>query len=140
KTMDPARKIADIKSTYNLATSRGVTGDMAAEISGKFKDRLYVVWADVSSGRARIMFTQSSDRGEHWTAPKPIDDDEDRPSNGPDDFMPQIAVNNNGVVGVMWYDRRDNPDNKGYYARFTASLDGGETWLPSVRVSEKPNS
>jgi hypothetical protein len=38
-------------------------------------------------------------------------------------------------VGVCWYDRRDNPDNLGYYVRFRASVDGGRTWLPSVRVS-----
>ena len=27
-----------------------------------------------------------------------------------------------------------------YYTRFSASLDGGDAWLPSVRVSEAPNA
>lgn len=141
ETMDPALKIADIQSTYNLANSRGVTGNMAADTGGgRFNDRLYVVWADIASGRGRILFTRSDDRGKTWSSPKPIDDDSDRVSGGPDDYMPEIAVNKNGVVGVQWYDRRDNPDNKGYYVRFAASLDGGDTWSPSVRVSEAPNS
>jgi len=35
----------------------------------------------------------------------------------------------------MWYDRRDQPDNLGYDIRFSASLDGGESFLPSVLVS-----
>src|SRR5690606_6135465 len=42
------------------------------------------------------------------------------------------------VVGLLWYDRRDNPDNLSYYPRFSASLDGGDTWLPSVRLSTHP--
>jgi hypothetical protein len=39
-------------------------------------------------------------------------------------------------VGVTWYDRREHPDGTGYSVRFSASLDGGETWSPSVPVSE----
>jgi len=54
--------------------------------------------------------------------------------------MPAIAVNRDGVVGVSWYDRRDFPDESGWIVRFRASLDGGETWLPSIRVSEQPNN
>jgi hypothetical protein len=53
--------------------------------------------------------------------------------------MPAIAVNNDGVVAVAWYDRRDNPDNLGYFERLSASLDGGVTWLPSIRVSANAN-
>jgi hypothetical protein len=54
--------------------------------------------------------------------------------------MPTVAVNKDGIVGVLWYDRRDSDDNLSYYARFSASTDGGATWLPSVRVSESPNT
>jgi hypothetical protein len=54
--------------------------------------------------------------------------------------MPTVAVNRDGVVGVAWYDRRDNPDNLGWWVRFRASRDGGETFLPSARVSEAPSS
>lgn len=143
ESLDPPIKVADIQSTYNLADSRGVVGSMAVDHgTGRFKDRLYAVWADVRSGRSEIMFSYSANKGEAWSAPSTINDDRksDRPSGAPDDFMPVVAVSPAGVVGVQWYDRRDNPDNKGYYARFSASLDGGETWLPSVRVSEAPNS
>jgi hypothetical protein len=54
--------------------------------------------------------------------------------------MPVIGVNKDGVVGIVWYDRRDNPEGLGWYVRFSASLDGGDTWLPSVRVSDSPAS
>jgi hypothetical protein len=136
ESVEPAVKIADVKSAYNLPHARGVTGSMAA-----FKDRLYGVWTDTGSGRAQIMLSSSADGGDTWSPPSRISDDpvEGRPSGGPDHFMPTVAANRDGVVGVMWYDRRDNPDNRGYYARFRASIDGGATWLPSVRVSEAPN-
>ena len=102
--------------------------------SAKFKDRVYAVWADRRMGRSRIFFTSSSDKGATWTPSRAIDD---RPRNDTTDhFMPVVAVNRDGVVGVMWYDRRNHADNIGWDARFIASLDGGRTFLPSVKVSE----
>ena len=53
--------------------------------------------------------------------------------------MATVAVNRDGVVGVLWYDRREANDNLAYHARFAASFDGGLTFSPSVRVSAAPN-
>jgi hypothetical protein len=110
------------------------------ETPGPFKDRVYVGWSDVRSGRAEILLSSSADKGRTWSKPVVVNDDlpRSKPGDGPDDHMPALTVNSAGVVGVMWYDRRDNPDNLGWYTRFSASLDGGETFLPSVRVSEAP--
>ncbi len=44
-----------------------------------------------------------------------------------------------GVVGVLWYDRREANDNLANHARFAASFDGGLTFSPSVRMSAAPN-
>lgn len=102
-----------------------------------FRDRLYIVWPDARSGRTQILFSYSSDKGKSWSRPRRVNDDRDFPEGqGPDDYLPTIAVNNAGVVGVMWQDRRDNPDNLGSSLRFAASIDGGDSFLPSVRVSE----
>lgn len=112
------------------------------EGDGSFKDRIYVTWADVTSGRSEISFAYSADQGKTWSRPRYINDDHPfdvaNLSLGPDDFMPTVAVNRDGVVGVMWYDRRENRDNLGWHVRFSASLDGGETFLPSVKISESP--
>jgi hypothetical protein len=103
-----------------------------------FKDRIYIAWVDARSGHARILFTYSSDRGDNWSAPRVLDDVPLNLAYVPDSFMPTLAVNKDGVIGLTWNDRRDNPDNIGYFTRFAASLDGGESWLPSMRVSEQP--
>lgn len=109
--------------------------------TGPFKNRLYAVWSDYRFGRSEVLMIHSSDEGKTWSKPIVVNDDASRgPGKGPDDFMPAVAVNRDGVVGVMWYDRRDNPDDIGYWVRFSASLDGGETFLPSVRVSTAPQT
>jgi hypothetical protein len=102
--------------------------------SGRFKDRLYVVWPDRRSGHSQILFAFSEDKGRSWSAARRINDNV--PSDTTDQFMPEVAVNRNGVVGAMWYDRREHPDNLGWDARFAASLDGGASFTPSVRVSQ----
>jgi hypothetical protein len=105
---------------------------------GPFADRLYAVWPDERSGRAEILLSYSPDKGRTWSDPLVVNDDlpTEGLAAGPDHLHPQVAVNKDGVVGVMWYDRRDNVEDLGYWVRFAASLDGGDTVLPSVRVSE----
>lgn len=98
-------------------------------------------WPDRRSGRDEIYVAYSRDKGKTWSKPIAINDGREAPpARGPDHLLPVIAVNPAGIVGVVWQDRRDHPDNLGYWVRFTASLDGGDTWLPSVRVSEKPHT
>lgn len=103
--------------------------------SGPFRDRLYVVWGDRRTGRSRIYFAMSADGGATWSAARVIDDTP--PGTGTDQFMANVAVNGAGVVGVTWYDRRDHADDLGWDVRFTASVDGGASFSPSVRVSEQ---
>jgi hypothetical protein len=108
---------------------------------GPFKDRLYMTWTDRRSGRCEIVLSHSSDKGKTWSAPLTVNDDQspkDRLA-GKDHSLPAVAVNKAGVVGVSWYDRRDSADNVGgWYSRFAASWDGGDTISTSVRVSEAP--
>ena len=103
------------------------------------KDRLYIVWDDDKEDGFHTLFSSSKDKGYTWSAPIQIDD---TPRNGAgksrvEAFMPEVAVNNSGVIGVSWYDTRDMPaGQEGWNLRFSASLDGGKTWLPSQRVSD----
>ncbi len=132
----------NIWNSYHQPASH--SGPMLAVDSsdGPFKDRLYEVWADNRDGRGAVRLSYSSDEDKTWSRSTVIDD-VPGPIDGkssPDNFQPTVAVNKAGVVLVAWYDRRDNPDGLGWYIRARASLDGGETWLPSVRVSTAPHS
>jgi hypothetical protein len=108
--------------------------------TGPFRDRLYAVWTDDRSGRNEILFSYSANKGTTWSRPLVVNDDQPFGGGreGPDNFIPVVSVNRAGVVGVMWHDRRESPNNLDWQMRFAASLDGGDTFLPSVKVSEAP--
>jgi hypothetical protein len=57
---------------------------------------------------------------------------------------PIIAVNRRGVVAISWYDAREDPRSyrdsfRCQHVYFAASLDGGSTVLPDVKVSSAEN-
>jgi len=121
---------------------------------GPYRDRIYVSWMNRSYepnlasasgymdgvkdlGPARVMISYSPDRGKTWSKPKMVS-----PGNVGDQYwVPSIAVNNEGTVAISYYDTRGTPagHNGVLVNRYiTASVDGGETFLPTVRVSSVP--
>lgn len=121
--------------------NKSVLPSLAADASdGPFKDRLYLTWADVRSGWSEVYLSYSADSGKTWSAPRRVSDDgfPAAAAKKVDHLHGVVAVNPQGVVGVCWYDRRDHSDNLSWTVRCTASLDGADTFLPSVSVSEVP--
>ena len=89
---------------------------------------VYVVWsADDGMGTWDVRFSRSTDNGVTWSAPvSPSDVLTGR------QFMPGIGVDASGMVHVSWYDTRT-----GLVAyRYAASANGGQTWIPSFRVTD----
>ena len=84
-------------------------------------------------GEASILFERSTDGGQTWTPSVRLDDD-----NVPltTQFTPQISLAPNGRMDVVWYDFRLgqgwSPDL--YY---THSDDGGLTWAPNQRMTDR---
>ena len=110
-----------------------------ADTSGQsqYRDRIYAVWDDVRGGESNIWFVRSHDKGRTWSQPARLNDNAPAPVDAPPDFRmtPVVAVNQHGTVGVAWYDRRDDPARRCWKQYFTASVDGGDTFLPNVAVS-----
>ncbi len=99
---------------------------------GPFMDRLYIAWDDYRTGKQRLHVSYSPDRGQTWSPPVVVD-----PS-APDyasQYIPWMAVNKDGTVGVMWSDTRASAKGDRFDQYFSASVDGGRTFLPAVRVS-----
>lgn len=88
-----------------------------------------------SSGTADIVVQRSTDRGETWSEPLAIDDDD--PANRFSSFYPMLSVAPNGRIDVVWQDNRDVTDAF-FNVRYTYSTDGGVTWAENVRVSDRP--
>jgi hypothetical protein len=138
ESLNPAVTVAN---PYNASASGQTMPMIAADTrTALFKDRLYVVYLDRIGDRPQLVVSYSSDKGKTWSSPRLVSDGTSW-AQGPESLFGRffVAVNQSGVVGVVWEDRRDSTMNgKGRHVRFAASLDGGDTWSPSVRVSDVP--
>lgn len=111
---------------------------MAVDAStGPYRDRLYIAWVDFRTGLPQAMLTWSADRGETWSEPRPV---AGPLPEGAHSFQVALAVNKDGVLGLSWLDTRNHPGTENYDAYFSASLDGGETLLPPVRLSSETSN
>ncbi|MFO0980640.1 MAG: sialidase family protein [Planctomycetota bacterium] len=80
---------------------------------------------------ADIYFTRSTDGGGHWSNPTRVNDD----ATNNDQFFPDLAINQDGVVDVIWYDRRLDPNNLKIDVFRARSVDGGQSFRPNQRVT-----
>jgi len=101
--------------------------------NGPFRGRIYFVWNDDAGDRTNIRVVHSSDNGKTWSKPVTVNDNKEPGEHA----NPTIAVDGQGVVGVVWNDRRAHK-NECYDLFFSASVDGGETFLPNVSPQTKP--
>ena len=109
---------------------------LATDISNSpYSGNLYMAIMDksVSSGDQDIFFLTSTDQGNTWSTRKRINDDP--LGNGADQFHPWTVVNQDGVISVVFYDRRNDPSNLMFDAYLTQSYDGGLTFTPNKRIS-----
>jgi Chitobiase/beta-hexosaminidase C-terminal domain len=95
---------------------------------------LHILYSQNGSGDddADIMYVNSVDDGVTWSTPLKINDD----ATLRDNFMPSLAVNDNGILLAYWYDRREDANNLQYKVYMSRSLDGGATWTSNVAVSD----
>jgi len=109
--------------------------DVAVDRSnGPFRDRLY--FGCNQPATHQILVNYSADRGASWSAVKPAH------ATAPGDTLLSrkvmaMAVNAQGVLGVVWNESRPGAPDPCFDVYFTASLDGGDTFLPPQRVSSK---
>jgi len=89
------------------------------------------VWVFEDGIPADVYLMYSDDRGESWSAPTRVNDNQRQAKHE----EPMVSVNDQGVVGVAWYDRRHASAADCYDVYFSASMDGGESFLPNIRVS-----
>jgi hypothetical protein len=126
------RSLVDPTSGFEFDKVQG-NGFAAIDLSnGPYRGRIYLVWIEHSEDDHKVRVVHS-DEGKTWSKPVTVNDN----AGSSKDANPTIAVSNRGVVGVTWNDRRNHNDEC-YDLYFSASLDGGETFLPNVTTRRKP--
>ncbi len=108
------------------------------DISGGLYDNTIYIsqtqYADDVFDRTNVVVRKSTDKGQTWSTPTIVNDDD--PTAEIDQFHPWLYVNDDGVVLLLFYDQRDDPINHMLFnAYFSASFDGGETYITNMRIS-----
>lgn len=106
-----------------------------------YRGRQYVVWSGYGTAQNNnrgfdIFLTFSDNNGATWSEPKIVNDNTNNITS--DQYYPSIAVNDNGVVIITWYDRRNDPDNLNTDYFMTYSFDGAQTFVKNFPVSSEP--
>lgn len=105
---------------------------LAADSTG----RLVIAWQDARRGDADIVTARSTDGGASWRGPVRVNDDP--VGNGATQSLPQVAFSPGGRLDSIFYDRRQDPDNRYADVFHAFSADGGATFSPNVRVTSEP--
>lgn len=110
---------------------------LAVDTTGGPNDgTLYAAWMENpanATDRSDVLVARSTDRGQTWTNVQQMG----VPANNLDEFNPYVSVSPTGVVGVAWYDKRnDNPGNTNTDVYTAYSTDGGQTYGANIRVSD----
>ncbi len=117
---------------------------IACDISGGPRNGyVYVTWCDGRNGDADIFLARSTNRGSTWSSPIRVNNDP--MSNGKVQAWPWIAVNDQGLIAIVFYDTRNTPNNNIIEAWLARSSDGGLTFSNEVLSSQQspinqPNS
>jgi hypothetical protein len=85
-----------------------------------------VVWDDWDRG---IYFANSTDGGATFGENKKVND-----VFGGNQYYPDIVIDDNGIIYVIWEDKIGGI----FSIFFSKSYDGGNTWTPSIKVSDNP--
>ena len=78
-----------------------------------------------------VFFVRSTNGGATWSSPLRLNDD---PGDN-DQFFSDLAVNADGAIMAIWYDKRRDPENIDMTVFSTVSTDGGLSFRPNQAVT-----
>ena len=131
-------KVADLLAvgtrdpqTGAIVRDAAILGEIAADPAGN----LMVVWQDArfsNGARDAVAFSRSTDGGLSWSSPQSING-----APGVAAFVPVVAARADGVIGVIYYDFRDDTADATTLLTdlwLARSADAGRTWT-EVRLA-----
>ena len=138
RSFSRSRKILDTAPSYfdveDVSRSNGFP-QIGIDPRGK-NGVLYVTWSDYRNGDVDVFCSTSRDRGRKWSPAVRVNSDSIH--DGADQFFQWLAVDpQNGTANVIFYDRREDPQNVKTKVTLARSDDGGGTFA-NYLWSEEP--
>ena len=105
---------------------------------GAYYGNIYVCWADQRKGEndSDIWISRSSDKGDTWSAPKQVNDDDVKLMGSHQCYNWMSVDPITGYIYIVFYDRRNHKDQKTDVFLAT-STDGGNTFKNEM-ISSRP--
>jgi hypothetical protein len=101
--------------------------------NGPYSGNIYVAMYSWTGTYMQVQVVRSTDGGKTWSQPLPVAP----PSATHDQFFPWLSVSSTGLVGVTWFDRRNDPANVKYQPFAAFSHDGGQSFGTNVVLNQK---
>lgn len=129
----PVQPLIDSGGKYRYNPVPGVTRIRAMPYSAcdrsssPYHGNLYVSWADQRNGvnNSNIFFIKSSDGGNNWTSAMKVNSD----NSDLQQYRNAMAVDQTtGYIYIVYYDRRNYPNNDSSDVYLSKSTDGGDHW------------
>lgn len=98
--------------------------------------QLYLAWHDGRNEDWDVFLRRSMDGGRSWGPVLRVNDDP--VDNGQSQYLPKVSVAPNGRVDVLYYDRREDPQDIDNDVSLASSGDDGESFAAPVRLNRKP--
>ncbi len=124
---------------YNMPSS---TADISG---GPFNGNLYIAYANMDTSNTEhsdwnIEFIKSTDGGVNWSEPYYINDDITGLGAIHDQFHPWLYCNQDGLLVIIFYDQRLDPNHYNFDLFAAYSFDGGESFTSNHRITEVSSS
>jgi hypothetical protein len=128
RTFEPTRNVIDTAPImFDVQGVERCNGFPVIDLDRK-SGRLYVVWSDYRNGDTDVFCSSSADGGHTWTTAVRVNSDPVH--NGADQFFQWLAVDQTtGAANVLFYDRRNDPQNRQPTIVLARSTDGGRTFV-----------
>ena len=97
--------------------------------------RLFASWYDARNGDWDVFLRRSVDGGRTWAPAQRLNDD--ALGDGSSQYLPRLATSPDGRVDAVFYDRRNNQENRGNDVYYTYSTDHGQTFSANKRLTSR---
>jgi hypothetical protein len=127
RTFAPSRFVVETAPPYfDIADVPRANGFPQIAFDTRSKS-IIVTWSDYRNGDVDVFSSTSRDRGKHWSPAVRVNSDEVH--NGKDQFFQWLATDpKTGDAYVIFYDRRNAPENRKTVVVLARSTDAGRTW------------